>query len=374
MKILHLITRMDRGGSAVNTLLSATAQARAGHEVMLAFGPSRESRMSAAEEAEVAAGLATFREQGGRVIIIDRLLRSLGWHDWAACRQIRQLLRDEQFDLLHTHTSKAGALGRLAAPCRVAVVHTPHGHIFHGYFGPLKTRLFTAIERFLARRTHALVALTGAERDDHLQLHIGDPSQWHVVHSGVDTEALAAQLKALRHGTAQWQAVSVGRLVPVKGMARLIRAWRFVVQQLPEARLAIVGDGPERSRLEQLCEELGLTAQVHFAGWADPLPYLASARTFVLLSYNEGMGRAAVEALAASLPCVVADVCGLQELIDDSVGRVVDGDDAQAVAAAILHEWSKALPELAQRRAQRYSLAAMEEGLERVYREAMDAV
>jgi glycosyltransferase involved in cell wall biosynthesis len=373
MKILHLITRMDRGGSAVNTLLSATEQVRAGHTVVLAFGPSEESEMSAAEAARVDEELARFETAGGRIVILDQLLRSIGGHDIRAWRQMRRLMRAERFDLLHTHTSKAGALGRLAAPRKLAVVHTPHGHVFHGYFGAAKTRLFIAIERWLARRTHALIALTRAERDDHLQLHIGSPAQWHVVPSGVDVDSIAAQISGLRRDTKRWQAVSVGRLVPVKGMDRLIRAWAVVAHDRPDARLAIVGDGPERVALEALRDELGLHGQVHFAGWDDPLPYLAEARSFALLSHNEGMGRAVVEAMAASLPCVVADICGLQELVDDSIGRVVDADDSEAVAAALLHAWPDTVTAVARKRADSYSVRAMIDGLEAIYREVRHA-
>lgn len=368
MRILHLITRMDGGGSAVNTLLTAQGQQHAGHAVTLAFGPSLESAMSLAERQQVEAGLDRFRAAGGHVVSIDALHRSPGAADVIALFQIRELLRSG-FDIVHTHTSKAGALGRWAASGKATIVHTPHGHIFHGYFGGMQTRLFLRIERWLARRSQALVALTKAERDDHLRLGVGTKSQWHVVPSGVDIEAVAERVAGLRKATIspEWLAVSVGRLVPVKGMNRLLAAWRKVVEQRSDARLAIVGDGPERADLERQAAELGIGGQVHFAGWADPAPYLAKAGCFSLLSYNEGMGRAVVEAMAASLPCVVADVCGLSELVDASCGRVVDADDVGAVATALLNEWTDAERQAARQRAATYSVEAMLSGLEAVY-------
>jgi len=370
MRILHLITRMDGGGSAVNTLLSATGQQQAGHDVTLAFGRSLESAMSEAEQLKVTAQLDAFRALGGHVVIVDALQRAPGLADIAAWRQIRELLQSG-FDVVHTHTSKAGALGRLAAGGRQrpAVVHTPHGHIFHGYFGGLSTRFFLWVERWLARRSDALIALTMAERDDHLRLAVGREEQWHVVPSGVDVAALAARVGELRKTSEQrqWRAVSVGRLVPVKGMERLLAAWGEVVARQPDAQLAIIGDGPLREGLQQQAEALGIASRVHFAGWTDPLPYLAAAEEFCLLSYNEGMGRAVVEALAAGLPCVVADVCGLSELVDDRVGRVVDAGNPAAVASALLTDWVDGDRHAAIERAESYSVATMLAGLAKVY-------
>jgi len=201
-----------------------------------------------------------------------------------------------------------------------------------------------------------------------VQLGIGRPEQWHVIPSGVDVAAVAARVAALRReGERGWQAVSVGRLVPVKGMDRLIRAWAEVGRRRPGARLAIVGDGPERQTLQALSHALGIGEQVHFAGWADPVPYLAAAKSFVLLSRNEGMGRAVVEAMAAELPCVVADVCGLAELVTPEVGVRVDAEDARAVADALLDGLHAGMGAAARKRAQAYSIEAMVTALERLY-------
>lgn len=374
MRILHLITRMDRGGSAVNTLISASEQVKQGHDVLLVTGLSEESDMSADELHCVAEGLEAFRLAGGRTRLLSPLKRSLGIHDWLAYREI-SMLAGEGFDVMHTHTSKAGVLGRLAASGRAKIVHTPHGHIFHGYFGVVKTKLFVAIERWMARRTDALIALTKAEMDDHLKLGIGTARQWHVIPSGVDVDFISRQVDQIRgssEGQYQWDAVSVGRLVPVKGMERLICAWAEVCKVSPDARLAIVGDGGEREMLESLATELGVAENICFAGWTDPLAYLAAARCFTLLSHNEGMGRAVVEAFAASLPCVVSDVCGLSELVDDDVGCVVHADDAEKVAQALLFEWSPMIREHARLRADNYSVKKMINRLTEVYGQGRD--
>ncbi|MDQ7003019.1 MAG: glycosyltransferase [Ghiorsea sp.] len=372
MKILHLITRMDGGGSAVNTLITSQEQAKAGHDVTLVFGASLESDMSHIEQTRVDEGIALFESLGGHVHIMHSLQRELGLHDLQAVKDIRALLVSDDFDMVHTHTSKAGAVGRFAAKSSKAkVVHTSHGHVFHGYFGRLKTSIFLKVDQYLAKKTDILVALTQAERDDHLQLGVGKAEQWRVVPSGVDVDSIKAYMwenpVSLERKT--WDVVSVGRLVPIKGMERLIHAWAIVVKTYPDAKLALVGDGEEKKNLERLASSLNLVSHIAFLGWANPLPHLAKAKVFALLSHNEGMGRVVVEAMAAGLPCIVSDVCGLKELVDDSVGRVVDAENAQDVASALMMDWSRDTRNAARERADRYSIQAMMQGLDDIYTE-----
>lgn len=377
VKVLHVITRMDGGGSAVNTLITAQHQAAFGVDVTLAMGPSVESAMSDVEKQGVDEGLAALLEFGGKIEIMPSLLRELGWHDKKALADLRVLMA-QGFDIVHTHTSKAGALGRLAAyqvqssqHPNLKIVHTPHGHIFHGYFSSFKTKVFLKVEQWLAKKTDVLIALTQAERDDHLALGVGKANQWRVVPSGVDVDAIAEWVweHPVSDQHKAWDVVSVGRLVHIKAMDRLIRAWAHVVHQHPEAKLALVGDGEERRDLERLASKLNIMANVVFVGWDNPLPHLAKAKTFALLSHNEGMGRAVVEAMAAGLPCVVSNVCGLKELVDDSVGKVVDGDDAKAVAEALMTPWPRDMKRAIHARAEQYSIGAMMKGLEQIYTE-----
>ncbi|MDX8381754.1 MAG: glycosyltransferase [Ghiorsea sp.] len=373
MIILHIITRMDAGGSAVNTLITASEQRKSGHEVTLAYGAGLDSNMSDAEQTKVDEGVTAFLRLGGVVHVLEHLKREVGLHDNQAVKDIRALGMDD-FDIIHTHTSKAGALGRYAAAKSSAkVVHTPHGHIFHGYFGELKTKMFLKVEQHLAKKTDVLIALTKAERDDHLKLGVGTPEQWVVVPSGVDVEAIAEWVwehpVSVEHKP--WDVVSVGRLVPIKGMERLIAAWSVVVQSKSKAMLALVGDGEEKRSLEKLASRYNIIPNVTFLGWSDPLPELSKAKTFALLSHNEGMGRAVVEAMAAGLPCVVSDVCGLRELVDDSVGRVVDAEDKQAVANALMTDWPRDISRATRARADNYSIVAMMKGLNQAYEKAL---
>ena len=374
MKILHLITRMDGGGSAVNTLITSQEQAKAGHDVTLVFGASEESAMSVMEQTKVDEGIQQFEDLGGHVQVLHSLKREVGMHDKQAIKDIRALALDN-FDIVHTHTSKAGALGRLAAKgSKAKVVHTPHGHIFHGYFGAVKTKFFLKVERYLAKKTDVLIALTQAERDDHLQLGVGKAEQWKVVPSGVDVSRIKEYMweNPVSMERKTWDVISVGRLVPIKGMERLIKAWAIVVKTYPDAKLALVGDGEEKRNLERVASSLNLVSHIEFLGWTDPLPQLAKAKVFALLSHNEGMGRVVVEAMAAGLPCVVSDVCGLKELVDDSVGQVVDAENAQEVANALMMNWSRGTRNAARERAEAYSITAMMQGLDDIYTELIE--
>ncbi|RME83854.1 MAG: glycosyltransferase [Zetaproteobacteria bacterium] len=369
MRIAHLITRIDAGGSAVNTLLCACLQAERGDEVWLVHGPLQP--MPAKERETVDALLARLAGAGGKRIVVRALRREIGVHDLAALVELYRTLRRIRPDLIHLHTSKAGALGRIAGMGIAPIVHTPHGHVFGGYFPRWKERLFLAIERMLAPRAKRLVALTETEKREQLALGIGRAEQWRVVPSGVDVDGIRERAQALAAETPKdFLAVSVGRLVPVKGMDRLLRVWREVVRRKPEARLAIVGEGPERERLAMLAARWGIAEQVVFAGFADPLPWLVRARVFALFSRNEGQGRALVEALAAGLPAVVGGAPALAEVGGDAA-RVVDPEDPAAAAEAFLAPWPEDIAARAWARAKLYSIEAMMEALDAVYREAL---
>ena len=373
MRVAHLITRLDRGGSAVNTLLSAIHQAECGHEVWLVAG--REEPMPEAEARLLARDLARFREAGGRLLRVPSLVRAPGLRDAAALAALVRVLGSLRPDLVHTHTSKAGALGRIAARMLgTPVVHTPHGHVFGGYFPRPVERAFLLAERALAPLAARLVALTDTERREQLALGIGRKEQWVVIPSGVDTEAIAARVAAARAEGArpEYLAVCVARLERVKGVDRLVRAWPHVLGRDPGARLALVGDGPERPALEALARTLGVAEAVYFAGFDDPARWLARARVFVLLSRNEGQGRALVEAMAAGLPAVVGGAPALAEVAGDA-GRVVDADDPAAVADAIVRPWPGDAAARARARAARYGLDAMFTALDRLHAEVLGA-
>jgi len=371
MRIVHLITRLDRGGSAVNTLLSAIHQAKSGHRVWLVHGAIAWQAMPAKEREALKADLARFAAAGGHCCELASLRRAPGGHDLVALLQIRRLLREIRPAIVHTHTSKAGALGRLAARAIGArIVHTPHGHIFGGYFPRWQERIYLQIERALAPFADRLVALTETEMREQLNFGIGKKEQWVVIPSGVD-------VADFRHRVQRWRAalkkeafwaVSVARLEPVKGIDRLLRVWQAVVREEPQARLAIVGDGSERARLQKLAQELGIAKHVHFAGFDDPAFWLAKTRRFVLFSRNEGMGRAVVEAMAAGCVPIVSPNGALAEVVG-SAGRIVVPERTEEAARAILAPVDEEAIARATTEAERWSLEVMLAKLDALYRD-----
>jgi glycosyltransferase involved in cell wall biosynthesis len=337
-RILHVITRLDRGGSTTNTLTSVRLQRNRQFETALAYGVTRPPPDSLVQ---------TLRAEGIACHFLPSLVRDPApWRDAAAFLALLRLLRRERYDLVHTHTSKAGVLGRLAA-ARVGLpaVHTAHGHVFYGYFGPILTRAFVLVERAMARRSARLVSLTDAETRESLERRIGRPEQYVTIPSGVPLArfrnldpALGASFRA------RWAIppdavliVSVGRLTAVKGFDLLLPA--FAQTRFPESPgfLALVGDGEERSALERLAGALGVRSRVIFTGDLDDVrSALAAADFFVLASRNEGMGRAIVEAMAAGLPAVAPAVGGVPEVIRHGEnGLVVPTGDPAALAAAL---------------------------------------
>jgi glycosyltransferase involved in cell wall biosynthesis len=239
--------------------------------------------------------------------------------------------------------AKAGAIGRVAAalePDRPKTVHTFHGHIFDGYFSAPIQRTFLEIERWLARHTDLLLAVSPEIRDSLLELGIGRPDQIHVIPVGLDlspylevgsaTGAFRAEV-GLDLGTPLIG--SVGRLVPIKDHSTLLRA----MELLPGVHLALVGDGEIRSRIEAETEARGLTERVHLVGWRRDLPaVLADLDVVVLTSLNEGTPTALIESLAAARPVVATDVGGVRHVVDHGrTGLLATGRDERSIADRI---------------------------------------
>ena len=188
---------------------------------------------------------------------------------------LTRLMRAWRPQVVHTHTAKAGLLGRLAArAARVpTVVHTFHGHVLRGYFAPPKQALFRRLEALLARAADALVAVSDAVKQDLVELGVARADKIRVIPLGLELGPLAGELPrgALRReaGLADGTPLvgMVGRLVPIKDVPTFLRAARLVLETRPAVRFALVGDGEERAALESLCGSLGLAGHVHFFGW-----------------------------------------------------------------------------------------------------------
>jgi len=369
--ILHIITRLDVGGSTENTVISATRMPRTEFACSVISGQTTEPPPGLGE---------ALSRAGVPWIQVPHLRRPV--NPIADCRALWglwRLMRGMRLDIVHTHSSKGGFVGRIAA--RLAgvphIVHTPHGHVFGGYFSPVSTRMFAVLERWAARWTDRIITLSGEEARDHLRLGIGRPEQYVTIPSGVD---MAPVLNADPVRLVDGHPVigTVARLVPVKAIESLIDAAPRILSRFPKATLLIVGGGESRASLEARAEALGLSKSIHFAGYREDAPaVLASMDVFVLPSLNEGMGRVLVMAMALGKPIVATRVGGVAELLGDGeAGLLVPPRDSRALADAVIRvtedsPLAAALGQAGRRRAPRYSAEAMLDALARVYREVV---
>lgn len=345
--VVRVITRLNIGGPAIQAAALSPALEPLGFDVTLAHGSLSPG------EGDMGYLLAA----GTRHVFVPRLRRDIRpLDDLRALVALYRIMRDVRPRIVHTHMAKAGLLGRLAAVLynlrrgnrpRARIVHTYHGHVLEGYFGGLKTWLFIALERLMARGSDALVAIAPAVRDELLLDHgIGRAAQYHVVPLGFDLAPFAAidreaRVQARRGLNVPDDAeviTTVGRLTAIKDQSRLLSIAREVAERRPRLVLLVVGDGELRAGLEAEAAAHGLGGHVRFLGWRRDLPAIyAATDVFTLTSRNEGTPVALIEAMAAGVPGVSTDVGGVATVIEnETMGiRVRLDDDAGFVAGIV---------------------------------------
>ena len=374
-KILHIITRLDQGGSAQNTLLTCLGLNRK-YDFVLVHGLSHESEMTDLEQKRVDMQVREARENGVKVIAVPFLVRRINpVFDFVAFLFLLRLMIRERPSIVHTHTSKAGVLGRLAAKIAGVplTVHTPHGHVFYGHFSPMVSRVFLVIERIMAHITDCTVALTEGEKKDYIKFAVSDAESTVTIHSGVDIELfrdakgdIEAIKRTLALGPKELVVGTVGWLIPVKGPMHLLRAMGRVWRAYPDTRLVFVGKGELEGALKKEALEMGISDRVLFLGWRDDIPEVMHLiDIFVLPSLNEGMGRVLVEAMAVGRPVVASNVGGIPGLVSQGEnGLLVPPGDIEALAKGIESLLSdaakrKQFGEHGKKKADKYSLDSM---------------
>jgi len=340
VRVARVIARLNIGGPAQHAILLAAGLDRTRFSTTLVTG------VVGRGEGDFS-GMAHAR--GVDPVVIPELGRAIHpARDLMALIKLVRLFRALRPDIVHTHTAKAGTLGRLAARfARVPVkIHTFHGHVLEGYFPRPVTRAFLEIERRLARTTDRLVTVSPRLKAQLLAMGIGRPEQVEVVPLGLDLERFRRALPAsptLRPslGLAEGAPLLgiVGRLVPIKDHATLFRALARLHAEGRIAHLAVVGDGEERVRLEGLARSLGLGLQIHFLGWrVDLETILGELDVVICASRNEGTPVALIEAMATGTPVLSTEVGGVADLVTHGLtGWLVSPGDPDAMARGIRH-------------------------------------
>lgn len=340
IRVMRIIARLNIGGPAIHvSLLTAKLGPPEFESVLVCgnIGPD-EGDMS-----YYARGL------GVTPVFIPALGRELHpLRDLATLWTLYRLIRRWRPDVVHTHTAKAGFVGRLAAWLAgvPVIVHTFHGHVLHGYFGPARTRLFLLLERLTGRMADAIITLTDSLRDELVDVYrVAPREKFRVLGLGLDLVPFAATARRSGAFRAAWGLPAdaplvgiVGRLVPIKNHALFIDAAVQVRQAVPEAHFVIVGDGETRAAVEAQIARLGLSDAVTFTGWQHDLaPVYSDLDVLVISSNNEGTPVAVIEALAGGCPVVATAVGGVPALLENgALGALVLPGDATALASAIV--------------------------------------
>jgi glycosyltransferase involved in cell wall biosynthesis len=343
-----VITRLNVGGPSIHAISLSREMGADGFDTQLIHG-----RLGPAE-----GDMTTIMPlDGSTTRQVPQLVRPISpLLDLVALWRLYRQLRQWRPDIVHTHMAKAGAIGRLAAVLynwtrgaarRARIVHTYHGHVFEGYFGSPSTRVFLFIERWLGRRSDALIAISPQVRRDVLQTYgIGSEAHVRLIPLGFDLERLASIAPADRARAraaldlppGAFVVTTVGRLTAIKCHWLFLDAAVRVSKALPNARFLIVGDGELRADLEAQMARENLGAAVRFLGWrADLETIYAATDVFVLTSRNEGTPVALIEAMAAAVASVSTDVGGVRDVIaDPAAGALVPFGDAEALSAAVV--------------------------------------
>lgn len=384
IRVLRVIARLNVGGPALHVSYLTRELDRIGYRTTLVAGTVGDTEGSMEYVA---------RELGVQPLYVPELQREISvTDDLVAARRLLQVIREVRPDILHTHTAKAGAVGRMAAALAgsarpKAVVHTFHGHVLRGYFGPAKTEAFRQLERALARTSNALIAVSPEVRDDLVALGVAPADKIAVVRLGLDFDArLAAPPDArarlrreLGIGTDTFLVAWLGRMTEIKRADDLLHAFAAMRNRGHDAQLLVVGDGPLRPDLEALAASLGIGSSTHFTGFRSDVGVIyAAADAVALTSANEGTPVSVIEAQAAGLPAVSTDVGGVRDVVRDGVsGFVVPPGEVMAIAdrlgrlagdEALRHRLGGAGREHA---VSRYGIPRLVGDIDRLYRELL---
>jgi glycosyltransferase involved in cell wall biosynthesis len=340
IKILRIIARLNIGGAAIHVVNLTAGLDPARFEQLLIVGTESPGEGSMLDYAF---------SRGVKPLVIPEIFNafSLSYRDAKALTSLYLLIRRHRPHIVDTHTARAGFLGRLAA--RLAgvpvIVHTYHGHVLHGYYGPAKSWLLRGMEQSLAHITDRIITVSDRVKDELVAYGVASAEQISVIPLGFDLESF---LNAHAHrGTFRRELALdddiklvgiVGRIFPIKNHGLFLTAAARIAASERAIRFVIVGDGVLRPALEQQARELGIADRVLFTGWRRDLPRIyADLDTLVVSSDNEGTPVSAIEAMASNCPVVATCVGGLPDLIaNGETGLLVPPRNAEELSGAVL--------------------------------------
>jgi glycosyltransferase involved in cell wall biosynthesis len=343
IRILRVIARLNMGGPALHVAYLSAGLRDRGYETTLVAGAVSQGEESMAYAAE---------ELGVPVTTLPHLHREISpVRDLLAIFRLARIMREQRPHILHTHTAKAGAIGRVAALLAWGarppiVVHTFHGHVLFGYFGRVRSWLFRWVERRLARITDALIAVSPEVRDDLVALRVAPERKFVVIRLGIELDERVARSHETRDETRRIMGIGdehflvgwIGRMTGVKRAEDVLRAFKLLRDHGVEATLCMVGDGPDRERVEELAGSLGIMRDCLFPGYQEEFGlFFGAFDVFVLPSANEGTPVTAIEALASGCPVVATRVGGVPDVVRDGEdGFLVEPGDVAALAERLV--------------------------------------
>lgn len=381
IKVLRVIARLNVGGPALHVAYLTAGLADRGYDTTLVAGTVGSGEESMAFVAE---------KRGVHIETLDELHREIApLRDLRTILRLSRLIRRERPTILHTHTAKAGAVGRIAALLAgdarpPVIVHTFHGHVLRGYFNPMMTAAFRVLERMLARGTTTLVAVSPEVRDDLVALRVAPASKFAVVRLGIELGERVSGDDEKRRETRRLLGIPpeafvvgwVGRMTAVKRTDDVARTLRALVDRGVDAYLCLVGDGPDRVGLERRVHELGIARRCLFVGYQEDVArFYDTIDVLLLTSVNEGTPVSVIEALAAGRPVVATRVGGVSDVVRHEVdGFLVDAADVESLGARLAELAGD--PELRARMGsagrahviERYAVERMVDDIDRLYR------
>jgi len=348
MKIVHIITRLILGGAQENTLIICKLLAQRGHDVTLITGPA------IGPEGEL---FNQTKGQDYKVIVLDRLRRAINpFKDIVSYFQIKKLLRQLQPDIVHTHSAKAGILGRFAAYSlrratnhesrATKILHTIHGLAFHQYQSQWLNKFYIAIEKSAAKRTDFFISVANAMTAQSTAVGIGRPEQFITAYSAIEEDDFLEPISEehKRDFRRKYEIdedsivlVTIARLFMLKGHEYIIESAKQLSERFEKCIWLLVGDGNLSDHFKQQVCQLGLAEKVKFTGLLSPsqIPLaIQSSDILVHCSLREGLARTLPQAMLCGRPAVSFDVDGAREVVNENTGRLIEPKNVEQLTNA----------------------------------------